>query len=292
LHRIGAVTPEALLGESNPTETLSPAQGKAVEDLRRDGVATVRFADLFPDPARWADMADDIGGFAAETEHRLPGMSLEERVEEYGKPFLVRRFRTGRGGRGSERRVAGPGDRWVRLGISPEFLGIVNAYRGRLMRLNDLDNWYTVPGGGDVERVASQRWHRDGWEDHIVKVFTYFSEVDEASGPFEYVCGSATGGKYGSRWPWEKKEVYPPQDEFEAAIPEHDRMTLTGPPGTVVFCDTSGFHRGGFALSRPRILSYHTYISSDAESDHRRMFDVDWSAGSEDLSRESQYALG
>jgi Phytanoyl-CoA dioxygenase (PhyH) len=270
---------------------LNNVQRRALESLRRDGVATVGFAEIFPDPARWADVADDIGGFAVETERRLPGMSPEERKEEYGKAFLVRRFRTGRGGRGSERRVAGPADRWVRLGISSEFLGIVNTYRGRLMRLNDLDNWYTVPGGGEVERVASQRWHRDGWEDHIVKVFTYFSDVDEAAGPFEYVRGSATGGKYGLLWPWEEKEVYPPQDEFESAIPEEDRVTLTGPAGTVVFCDTSGFHRGGFARSRPRILSYHTYLSSDAQGDHRRKFDVDWSTGSEELPRESRYAL-
>jgi hypothetical protein len=233
-----------------------------------------------------------MGHFVEETERRLPEMSEEDRLEAYGKLFLVRRFRVGRNGRGVGRRLAGPDDLWVALGASPEFLGIVNAYRGRSMRLNDLDNWYTVPDPEAADRVASQRWHRDGWEDHIVKVFTYFNDVDEEAGPFEYVRGSASGGQYGSLWPFEEREVYPPADEFEAAIDVEDRVVLTGTSGTIVFCDTSGFHRGGYARSKPRILSYHTYISSDAESDHRRLFDVDWSAGSEDLPPESRYALG
>jgi hypothetical protein len=286
------VSLKALQGEPSPAETLSPVQEKAVEDLRRDGVATVRFADLFPDPARWESVAGDMGHFVEETERRLPEMSEEDRLEAYGKLFLVRRFRVGRNGRGVGRRLAGPDDLWVALGASPEFLGIVNAYRGRSMRLNDLDNWYTVPDPEAADRVASQRWHRDGWEDHIVKVFTYFNDVDEEAGPFEYVRGSASGGRYGSLWPFEEREVYPPADEFEAAIDVEDRVVLTGTSGTIVFCDTSGFHRGGYARSKPRILSYHTYISSDAESDHRRLFDVDWSAGSEDLPPESRYALG
>jgi hypothetical protein len=270
---------------------LTEVQERVVDHLRDDGVATVRFGELFPDPRSWLELAEDIAGFVASTETRLPGMTHEERVEEYGKVFLVRRFRVGRGGRGLERRVAGLHDRWLRLGASPEFLGIVNSYRGRMMRLNDLDNWYTVPDASEAERVASQQWHRDGWEDHIVKVFTYFSDVDAEAGPFEYVTGSVSGGKYGSLWPWEEKEVYPPQDEFEATIGPEDRVTLTGPAGTIVFCDTSGFHRGGYARSRPRVLSYNTYISAEAEEGHKRLFDVDWSSGGADLPPESRYAL-
>jgi phytanoyl-CoA dioxygenase PhyH len=276
---------------SPPAPDLTGVQGRVVDSLRTDGVATVRFDELFPDRQRWVELADDMSEFVATTEDRLPGMSHDERIEEYGKIFLVRRFRVGRRGRGLERRVAGLDDPWLRLGASPEFLGIVNAYRGGLMRLNDLDNWYTVPDPGGADRIASQQWHRDGWEDHILKVFTYFSDVDEEAGPFEYVTGSASGGKYGSLWPWEHNEVYPPQDEFEATIGEEDCVTLTGSAGTIVFCDTSGFHRGGYARSKPRVLSYHTYISAEAEKSHKRLFDVDWSAGGAGLPPESRYAL-
>ena len=92
--------------------------------------------------------------------------------------------------------------------------------------------------------MASQEWHRDPEDQHVVKVFLYFSEVDEDAGPFEYVQHSAEGFEYGSLWPWGESERYPPTEELEAAIPASERVRATGPVGTLVICDTSGFHRG------------------------------------------------
>ena len=265
---------------------LTAVQERAVEALRRDGVVIVPFDELFGDEARWSAAAADMAGFVDETEARLPSMSHDDRVAEFGKAFLLRRYRVKKGEDKPRLSLANP---WVSIGASPEFLGIVNAYRGEQLRLHDVDNWYTVPDA-EAARSASQRWHRDGWEDHIVKVFTYFNDVDEEAGPFEYVLGSAAGGKYGSLWPWEDKEVYPPQDELEAALDPADCRSLTGAPGSIVFCDTSGFHRGGFARTRPRILSYHTYLSDAAQQKHRRKFDVDLDGA--ELSEASVYALG
>jgi hypothetical protein len=263
---------------------LSPVQERVVEELEREGVAIVPFAELFGDEARWGALASDIGAFVDETEARLPAMSHDDRVAEFGKAFLVRRFRAKKGEEKPMLRLSNP---WVSLGASPEFLGIVNAYRGQPMRLHDFDNWYTVPDA-EAARSASQRWHRDGWENHIVKVFAYFNDVDEEAGPFEYVLGSSAGGRYGSLWPWEDKEVYPPQDELEAAIDPGDCRSLTGSAGSIVFCDTSGFHRGGFARTRPRILSYHTYLSEAGQQRHRRKFDVELDG---DLAEPVRYAL-
>ena len=140
-------------------------------------------------------------------------------------------------------------------------LDIVNAYRGERTLLIDVDNWYTIPDPEAEDRIASQRWHRDPWDNHIVKVFTYFSDVDEDAGPFEYLRGTPEGGRNAHLWPWEGDDVYdkhglyPPQDEFEAKAPAEDVLTCTGPPGTMVFADTSGFHRGGWTRAKPRILS-------------------------------------
>jgi hypothetical protein len=265
---------------------LSPVQERVVEQLRRDGVAIVPFAELFADDARWEQAAADIGEFVAGTEALLPSMSHDDRVAAFGKAFLVRRYRVKKG---EDRPTFGLDNPWVSMGASAQFLGIVNAYRGEPMRLHDIDNWYTVPDA-EAARSASQRWHRDGWENHIVKVFTYFNDVDEEAGPFEYILGSAAGGRYGSLWPWEDKEVYPPQDELEAAVDATDCRSLTGGPGSIVFCDTSGFHRGGFARTRPRILSYHTYLSDTGQQHHRRKFDVEVDVA--ELDEQSAYALG
>jgi len=268
---------------------LNSVQQEALEALQRDGVAVVSFADLFGDSAFWMELETDMRSFVEQTERELPALSIEERRARFGnKWFLVRRFRARRG---EPNASLAPDSPWLRLGVGTELLDVVNAYRGQMMRLHDVDNWYTVPEGDETDRVLSQKWHRDGWENHIVKVFTYFSDVDAEAGPFEYVRGSAEGGKYGSLWPWEEEEVYPDQTEFAAAVDESDCTTLTGPPGTIVICDTSGFHRGGFAHSRPRILSYLTYLSDAGNRRHRRKFGVDWTVGDGSLSEAARFAL-
>jgi hypothetical protein len=93
-------------------------------------------------------------------------------------------------------------------------------------------------------------------------VFVYFSDVDANAGPFEYVPQSAPGERFGDLWPWQPEGIYPPQEEFESTIPAPEWLTATGPAGTVIFCDTSGFHRGDWARTNPRILSTHTYVGS------------------------------
>jgi Phytanoyl-CoA dioxygenase (PhyH) len=169
----------------------------------------------------------------------------------------------------------------LRYAAGNSLLGIVNAYRGAQVKLVD----------DESERVASQEWHRDPEDQHVVKVFLYFSDVDEDAGPFEYIPQSADGFKYGHLWPWDEGERYPPTEELEAAIPDADRILATGPAGTLVFCDTSGFHRGGYARTKPRILSYHTYVNKKItpERPDRRKFTVDWRDG--ELSEASRFAL-
>ena len=56
------------------------------------------------------------------------------------------------------------------------------------------------------ERKASQRWHRDFNDRHLLKAFLYLVDVDEETGPFEYVAGSARGGPLRHHWPWRPLE--------------------------------------------------------------------------------------
>src|SRR5262249_6503443 len=158
----------------------------------------------------------------------------------------------------------------------------------------DLDEWYTVPFPAADERVGSQRWHRDPEDQHVLKVFVYFTDVDEEAGPFQYIKGSAEGGRYGGLSPWSKamssrlallrrRRLYPSEKWVEKRVDASDVATVTGPAGTVVLCDTSGLHRGGFARSRPRVLSYHTYVSPGAR---QRCFTVD---GQAELTEQARF---
>ena len=110
--------------------------------------------------------------------------------------------------------------------------------------------------------MSSQRWHRDFNDKHLLKAFLYLVDVDEGTGPFEYVPGSAPGGRFEDMWPWRPLgENYPPDGELEHRISPESVRTVTGSKGTLLFCNTAGFHRGGFATTKARVLATATYSS-------------------------------
>jgi ectoine hydroxylase-related dioxygenase (phytanoyl-CoA dioxygenase family) len=150
--------------------------------------------------------------------------------------------------------------------------------------------WYTPPAGDD-ERRASQRWHRDFNDRHLLKAFLYLVDVDESTGPFEYVPRSAPGGELDRLWPWRPLgENYPPEDEFAERVNGRS-VTFTAPKGTIIFCNTSGFHRGGFADANPRVLATWTWdspASLKALSERNYVFDA---SGVGALSEAQRHAL-
>jgi hypothetical protein len=269
IDRMGFATDERGLTELqafDPPE-LNEMQQQVVDGLRAEGIAVARFRDLF-DEARWAEVQADIEPFVAET-----ARAFETRGPKPAKKddLIVRRYHSRE--EGAEKHLFRLDDPWLRTAASTTILDIVNTYRQQLTRLHYADYWFTVPYPEIEERVSSQRWHRDPEEEHVVKVFTYFSDVDEGAGPFEYVQGSATGGRYGELWAWDRDDRHPPTDELEAATAAEDRLTLTGPPGTMIFCDTGGFHRGGFARVKPRVMGTSTYVSLARGKGHRYRVD-------------------
>ncbi len=263
---------------------LSAAQGRALAALKEDGIAVVPFRELFDD-ALWRELEAEMKAFAVDA------AALAEQGGAGGKKdFLVRRFPRGKGKLPIEPAVLSSDGPWLRYAVGDPLLDIVNSYRGVKTKLVDFDQWHTTPVGDDHARVASQQWHRDPEDQHVVKVFLYFSDVDEEAGPFEYVRQSAEGGKYGALWPWGEAARYPPADELERTIPALDRLLATGPAGTLVICDTSGFHRGGYARSKPRLLATQTYVDRKVTPENgRRKFQVDWRGGG--LSEQARFAL-
>jgi hypothetical protein len=234
---------------------LDEIQQRTLDRLREEGYATLPFSKLVPDPAVWRELEADAARFVAETEAGLAGeqegseSALRRRT---GKEFLVRKYSWGV--------ELGLDDPWLRLGTNPRLLDIANAYLEMWSKLEYVDVWYTAPIGGD-ERRASQRWHRDFNDRHLLKAFLYLVDVDEETGPFEYVPRSAPGGELDRHWPWRPLgENYPPEDEFARSI-DGRSVTFTAPKGTIIFCNTSGFHRGGFATGNPRVLATFTWDS-------------------------------
>jgi hypothetical protein len=236
-------------------QQLDDVQRDVLERLRAEGYATLPFTELVPDPGVWQELEADGARFAAETEAALArereGGEAELR-RRAGKEFLVRKY--------SWDVELGLDDPWLRLGTNPRLLDLANAYLGMWSKLEYVDVWYTPPAGAD-ERKASQRWHRDFNDRHLLKAFLYLVDVDEDTGPFEYVPRSAPGGELDRLWPWRPLgENYPPEDEFAKSVNGRS-VTFTAPKGTIIFCNTSGFHRGGFARRKARVLATLTWDS-------------------------------
>ena len=230
---------------------LDDVQKQIVSDLDREGCSVVRFED-FLGRAAWEKIDAQGAEFVARTDRALAAGDTSIKVHR-GKEFLVRLH-----SRGVD---LGLDDPWLDACVTRRMLDVANTYVGLWTKLEYVDLWYAVPQPEQAERVASQRWHRDYNDRRLVKTFLYLVDVDEHTGPFEYVPGSAAEGPYSAVWPWAPYMDAHSQEEFAELVPDAAVRTFTGSKGTLIFCDTSGFHRGGRSTTDPRVLATATYLS-------------------------------
>ncbi len=260
---------------------LDDVQLRILADVEADGYATVAFTELFGDE-QWQELEAMRDRFVAETEADLAKGGDNVRVRA-GKEFVVRLH--------SYDVQLSLDDPWFRTAASHRLLDLANAYLEMWSKLEYLDVWYSVPQPADATRISSQRWHRDYNDQHLLKVFLYLVDVDEAMGPFQYVPGSQPGGPYADAWPWEPLgKNYPTEEELEALIPSSSVRAFTAPKGTLIFCNTAGFHRGGFSTTSPRVLATATYSSpASLASLTTRSYDVNGSL--DGLDAPTRFAL-
>lgn len=257
LHRRAVANPLSRRRFRTHEPRFDEVQRRLVTDLRDQGIASTHFDELIGDSTLWEALRRDIEQFRDEAAANVPADLDQPRIkwDYYISRWNERSI-------GSRVREVSPDDPWVSFALSDQVLNVVNGYRELWTKLINIDNVYTRPFPQSAERVGAQNWHRDPGDLHLTKVFVYFSDVDEEAGPFEYIKGSARGGRYGHLWPRSIRHgVYPPPDELERLVDPEDRVLMKGRAGTIIFCDTSGLHRGGFAKSKPRTLSDLTYVS-------------------------------
>src|SRR6266550_1606070 len=262
---------------------LDELQQGVLDQLRPEGYATLPFSELAPE--LWGELEQEAARFVAETETELArekeGSESALRRRE-GKEFLVRKY--------AYDVELSLDDPWLRLGLNTRMLDIANAYLGMWAKLEYVDVWYTPPLE-DPERRSSQRWHRDFNDRHLLKAFLYLVDVDEETGPFEYVPRTAPGNELEHLWPWRPLgENYPPDEEFSEEIADRT-VSFTAPKGTIIFCNTCGFHRGGFATEKARALATVTYSSpASLASLTERNFSIQ-SDGSNGLRPAQRYSV-
>jgi hypothetical protein len=234
---------------------LDETQERILSRLRDEGYATLPLAELVSDEEVRGELEESAARFVHETEDALEREDAGEESglrRRQGKEFVVREYAYGV--------QLGLDNPWLRLGVNHRLLDLANAYLGMWSKLEYVDLWYTPPVS-EAERRSSQQWHRDFNDRHLLKAFVYLVDVDEEAGPFEYIPRTAPGGELGSLWPWRPLgDNYPPQDELTRKV-EDRAVTFTAPKWTIIFCNTCGFHRGGFATGKPRALATFTWDS-------------------------------
>ena len=276
-------SPSRQLFESS-RPTLDALQHRVVDDLTKNGIATVHFDELFDSPERWNMLRREYDGFARSE-------TIQEAVRNYkgntvdssaNKEYLMRKY--------SQDPTLNISDPWLQLALDTRLLNIVNSYMGLWAKLHYLDLGYTIPLNVERSKAASQHWHRDPEDERIVKAFLYFSEVDEEAGPLQYIPGSRrrSAGPYGHLW-HKRSQAYPPEKELENRIPQSQWWTGYGPPGTLALVDTTGFHRGGYATKRARLSATWTYVTP--ASYLARRFRLESSDNLAELSEEARFAL-
>jgi hypothetical protein len=231
---------------------LDDVQRGLVEALDREGYVTLRFADLVGEDV-WHAVDAQGEAFVAETEGTLAeGGRGKVRV---GKEFVLRAY-------SFEGATLGADNAWFSACLSRRLLDVANAYLRLQAKLSYVDLWYTAQQPATDERVASQNWHVDFDDKHLLKAFVYLTDVGADHGPFEYVPGSQPGGRHHSVRPWVPMGYGRVADEdVWRNVPGEEIATFTGAKGTLILCNTSGLHRGGFATAGPRVLATATYCS-------------------------------
>jgi hypothetical protein len=231
--------------------------GRILRSLRRDGIATTTAAAL---PAA-ADAFQELRCHAFEVLRQKRNEIEAARAaalapDPTGKAYTLE--------------VLGPTPRmdpaspFARFALD-HLLPIANNYFSMWTRLRQWNLWYTFPTQHPAR--ASQLWHRDLDDLHLVlKVFIYLTDVDRGAGPFTYARGS-------QRTHCEPEYLFrdghtgrADDRQMAAVIPPDRWLECTGEAGSMVFADTHGYHKGGLARTRDRIMYICMFTSPLAHS--------------------------
>ena len=126
--------------------------------------------------------------------------------------------------------------------------------------------WHSVPSPS--RGSSSHYWHRDEEDFLILNAYLYLSTVDDGTGAFTYAKGTHPK-KYRSPEPNTFKieghsKILVADDELNRSVPQANQFVAVGPPGTVVFADTSGLHRGGHCTKGSRTKLSALFTSKTA----------------------------
>ena len=242
---------------------LSSRQQSVLNELRQNGFVMIPADEAFS-PEQWIKYCDSVDSFVqhtttqqSRTKYYASGKTEGDLKDaSFNKTFILR-------GTDLDKNFlqATP---LTELKQNVFLKPIINNYYGQPSKVIYVDYWYTLKTNNPNQDVYSQAWHCDPEGDKIVKVFVYFSDVDERSGALQYIKGTQHDGKNFRVLKRIRRNTsyYPEQSFVDANFPKDDIIQASAPKGTVIICDTRGLHRGGKCLDNERILGVLEYLDT------------------------------
>ena len=226
-------------------ERPSPWAQEVIREVHERGIAMVGYDDVIGDPALLSDLREVV-----------------RTTEDWAVPGKPHFFKA------APEEALDAAHPIVRAALHPNILEVVNGFYGLYARLVSANIVHTrTDASPDRKRRSSEGWHRDPEDTPMLKCFIYLNDVLEIGhGPFQYIPWSRPGGKYEHLLPRFGRGVYdrtyktrPDWDEVEREVAAEDIVTMLGKAGTMFFCNTSGFHRGGYCISQDRYMCAYVY---------------------------------
>ncbi len=285
--------------------TLTAGQRELVESLTTKGVAAASLGQAGIEFGDWSALQEKIGEFARLSTDRITAAtaSYSDKLDlgslEHNRERFRRFFRDKSEAKlddyilkmNPENSVLSSSHPLLTIGLSTPVLRVVSSYMNLWPKLIYADAWYSIPIDPG-KRIGSQQWHRDPEDKQMVKVYLYFSEIDEGAGAMEYIVGTSNAlGGHGMKigeWKAAGANLYPSAELVEQSFSAAQHFYCRGPVGTLLFCDTTGLHRGGISRSRPRVVATWTFVTP--ASRYQRRFTVRPVEG-ELLTEEARFAL-
>lgn len=224
---------------------LSEEMQRVARELRVSGVAMTSVESLLGSDEALRTLQDEVA--RARVERAAAPSPL--------KPYLIELF-------GPRPEIAAD-DPLFAFALRPEIRGVAEAYAQMELRVQDMNVWINQPTGGDP--TQSQRWHRDLPDDfEIIKCFVYLADVPPGAGPLHYIRTTNTleGRRQGFSSEFDGVGYRVADEDIAATYPPEAIVSAAGTTGTVVFADTRGLHRGGFAIDTERVVMQITYSSN------------------------------
>lgn len=251
---------------------LSRLQKTLLEELKNSGIAYTTLREFFPERTFLPELQDFSKDLALRAESKTKKKFLKFLFDPNPLIDLENPF--------------------VRLLLDERVLAVVNSYLGMYSRFNTFTLNLTSPMPEGTEEIYSQRWHRDSEDKKLCKLFVYLSDVDETAGPFTYAARSHPEGKWAGVFPQDPPYGnYPPPGAVERLIPSSDIKAAMGLAGTMIFCDTTGLHKGGYATKKERLMFTAMYTSNGAMYPPQYHYPSDFDKSIKGLGVVQRYAL-